>query len=48
MLAALICREMGWTWQEYQEQPGHFVDIVLAMLQAESEEIRKATKANHG
>jgi hypothetical protein len=44
MVAALICREMGWTWQEYQNQPAWFIDIVLEMLKAEAEELKKKIK----
>ncbi len=44
MIAALICREMGWTWQEYQNQPAWFVDIIVEMLKAEGEEVGKRLK----
>lgn len=44
MLAAVICREMKWTWQEYQDQPAFFVDALLSMLQAESKQLDKETK----
>lgn len=23
---------MGWTWQEYQETPQHFIDLVFAKI----------------
>jgi UDP-N-acetylglucosamine--N-acetylmuramyl-(pentapeptide) pyrophosphoryl-undecaprenol N-acetylglucosamine transferase len=35
MLVALICREMKWTYKEFQDQPAWFIDIILEMLQAE-------------
>jgi len=41
MLAAIICREMKWTFEEYQNQPSWFIDIILEMLQAESAEAKK-------
>jgi hypothetical protein len=44
MLAAIICREMKWTYQEYQNQPSWFIDIVLEMLQAESAEAKKKSQ----
>lgn len=44
MIAAIICREMKWTWQEYQEQPAFFVDTLITMLQAESRQVNKELK----
>jgi hypothetical protein len=41
MIVAILCREMGWTWQEYQNQPAWFIDILLEMLKAEGEEIKR-------
>lgn len=41
MIRALLCREMHWTWQEYDDQPVHFIQVLLAMLHAESESYRK-------
>jgi hypothetical protein len=41
MKAALVCREYGWTWQEYCDQPAYFVDIVLSMLSTEAAEQKK-------
>jgi len=46
MIAALICRETGWTWQEYGDQPAWFIDVVLEMLKAESS--AAARKAQYG
>ena len=49
-LAALICREMKWTWEEYQSQPSWFVDNIFEMLKAEASatarEIAKAKSRN--
>ena len=36
MLAALVCREMKWTFEEYERQPASFIDTIVLMLQAES------------
>jgi len=41
----LVCREFGWTFKEYQEQPSWFIDIILEMLKAEAGEMRKRMKA---
>jgi hypothetical protein len=46
MVAALVCREMGWTWQEYQSQPSWFAKIVSEMIRAESEQLEKNAKKN--
>jgi len=44
MTAALICREFGWTWQEFENQPAQFIDNILAMLQEESREMERKNK----
>ena len=44
MKAALICREMGWTYQDYRDAPQWFVVMILSMLQNEAEEMRDRTK----
>jgi hypothetical protein len=36
MIAAAICREMGWTWQEYLEQPLPFLWALTSMLKAKA------------
>ncbi len=46
MIAALICREMSWTWDEYQQQPSWFVKIISEMIRAESEHTEKNLKTN--
>jgi hypothetical protein len=33
---ALLCREMKWTWDEYQEQPTWFIDILIGLFNAEA------------
>ncbi|MBI4119239.1 MAG: hypothetical protein HY456_00140 [Parcubacteria group bacterium] len=44
MLAAILCREMGWTWEEYENQPSWFIDTIATMLKAEGEEIKRRAK----
>lgn len=41
MTAAIICQRFGWTWEEYQAQPWHFLQAILEMIQAESRESAK-------
>lgn len=44
MARALICREMKWTWSEYDEQPAGFIDTIVEMLKAESREMERKSK----
>jgi hypothetical protein len=44
MKAALLAREMGWTWQEYRAQPQWFVISLLTMMQNEAEEAKRRSK----
>ena len=49
MLIVSICQEMGWTYQEYMEQPKWFIDLVKDKLQIDGENIRKQiNKTKHG
>lgn len=45
-MAAIICREFGWTYQEYQNQPSWFIDIIVEMLKIEVEQMEKKVKNN--
>ena len=40
MLAALVCREMKWTYAEYESTPAEFIDTIVDMLQAEASKKR--------
>lgn len=44
MLAAVVCREMKWTLDEYEAQPSYFIDVITRMLQAEADESRRQNK----
>lgn len=46
MRAAVICREFGWTWNEYWEQPQVFIDVIIDMLneEAKAQERRNSKK----
>lgn len=37
MVAALVCREYGWTYEDYEAQPSWFIEAILFMLQQEAE-----------
>jgi len=46
MLAAMVCREFKWTWQEYQDQPQVFIDTIVDMMVAEGRENEARQKKN--
>jgi hypothetical protein len=41
MTAAAMCREMGWTYNEYLEQPMPFLWALGSMLKAEAEDRKR-------
>lgn len=41
MVEVLICERLGWTHQEYEQQPAYLIDTILEMLKAEGEENAK-------
>ena len=43
-VAALICREYGWDWHTYQDQPKWFIDVILSMLREEADEANRRAK----
>jgi hypothetical protein len=45
MIAAALCREMKWTWQEYLDQPLPFLWAITAMLKAESDAAKRKNAA---
>jgi len=44
MIAAAICREMHWTWDEYLDQPLSFLQALTTMLKAESQHRNSGAK----
>jgi len=44
MQVVAICQELGWTYEEYQNQPEWFVDLLKDKLDIDAEESRKASK----
>jgi hypothetical protein len=45
MLAAIVCAKMGWTWQEYRDQPKWFPLIILLMISSENKAINKRNQS---
>jgi len=44
MLAAIICERFGWTWQEFYDQPVHFIRAIVCMLEHETEARKRESK----
>lgn len=44
-LAILVCREMGWSYDEYLQAPYRMIRSILHMLREESEETKRRSKA---
>ncbi len=44
MAAAIICREYGWTWHEYDAQPAWFIFVIRSYLRAEADHIKRQNK----
>jgi len=38
---AVTCKYMGWTYQQYQDQPTTFIQTVTMLRQAEAEEAKR-------
>jgi hypothetical protein len=41
LLAAVICRELGWTYQEFVSQPVWFVPIIIKLMNEEAVQAKK-------
>jgi len=41
MLRAIICREMGWTFEQYDSQPTFFLTYIAESMQAEARATNK-------
>jgi len=35
MLVALVCKEYGWTYEQYYDQPAEFIRVIHAMREVE-------------
>lgn len=44
MLAAALCREMKWNYEEYCQQPVWFIKMLSVYISAESEHIERKNK----
>jgi hypothetical protein len=41
MLAAILCREFGWTYNEYMDQPYDFILTIVSMMEEEAKRSKK-------
>lgn len=37
MITAIVCEKMGWTFQEYMDQPTGFIDILILKWNEDTE-----------
>lgn len=44
---AITCKYMGWTYQEYLDQPKSFIQTVTMLRQAEAEEAKRQQNYGH-
>lgn len=44
MIMAIICREMKWDYNQYQDAPAWFIEIIIEMIKAEAMESNKKYK----
>lgn len=45
-MVASLCREMGWTYTEYMEQPEWFTETLRMMMQVEGEKAREQQESD--
>ncbi|MFA5080304.1 MAG: hypothetical protein WC472_01625 [Candidatus Paceibacterota bacterium] len=46
MRTALLCREMKYTWEEYQNSPAPFIDNLIMMFNAEADQQKRANEGS--
>lgn len=44
-IATIVCRETGWTYDEYEQQPAWLIDYLVSMM---NEEARSSNRKNKG
>lgn len=45
MIVAVICEKMGWTYQQYHEQPLFFTELLIRKLDIDNKKANVASKA---
>jgi hypothetical protein len=40
----MVCKEFGWTYNQFDEQPQHFIDTIVEKMIVDSEEADKVKK----
>lgn len=49
MQMVAICQEFGWTYDQYQEQPSYFIELIREkMVRDNKEQERQHKKLRHG
>lgn len=44
MIVVAICKEFGWTYQEYCEQPQPFIDLIKEKMKVDAQVAQKELK----
>lgn len=44
LLAASVCQEFGWTYQEYMNTPKWFVDLIVEKMMRDAKELEIKSK----
>lgn len=44
MVAAIVCREMKWTLEEFRSQPSWFVAVLVSYLSEEATHLKRQSK----
>jgi hypothetical protein len=45
MVVVALCQIMGWTYQQYHEQPTYFIELLLAKLEIDNRKQEAAAAA---
>jgi hypothetical protein len=48
MLIVSICERLGWTYQDYMNQPVWFIDLLLAKMDIDHQRAEKRIKKSNG
>jgi hypothetical protein len=45
-LVAILCREMGWTYEQYLDQPSWFVQMLMYLISEEAKAAKQRQEAS--
>lgn len=44
MIVVAICETFGWTYDQYLDQPTHFIDLIKDKMSVDAQRAEKASK----